>query len=83
MIQIHLIRSHISLCMLSFHSYGYFKCVQNLYISWYRIDVLCMLVGKVKKSRDNRSPLPAQNRILCGKCIECSKHKTELIHVTK
>ena len=26
-------RSNISLCMLSFHSYGYFKCVPKLYIS--------------------------------------------------
>ena len=46
-IQIHLIRSNISLCMLSVHKYGYFKRV--LVISWYRIDVLCMFVGYRKK----------------------------------
>ena len=38
-IRIHLIRSNISLCMLSVHNNGYLKRVPKLFISLYRIDV--------------------------------------------
>ena len=38
-----------SFCLLSVHSYGNFKSMAKLFISWYRIDVLCMFVGYGKK----------------------------------